>query len=127
MPNQPLFTARIVKGSGKGGAQGIPTVNLDLADVPADLEEGIYAARVTIERETFDAAVHYGPRPVHGLGRSFEAHLLTKSEIRNPKPERVSVELLKRLRDVRDFENKKELKEQIERDIKKVTQIFDKK
>ena len=125
MPNQPFFIGRVIKGSGKGSAQGVPTLNLDLADIPADLEEGIYAARVVIEGKSFDAAVHYGERPVHGLGKRFEAHLLAeKSEIRSTKSEKVTIEIVKRLREVRDFETEEELKDQIERDIQEVKKIL---
>lgn len=133
MPNQHsfdrlrtgFFNGRIIKGSGVGSAQGIPTLNINLVDIPADLEEGIYAARVTIGEEVFGAAVHYGGRPVHGLGRSFEAHLLTeKSGTRNPKSEKVTVEIVKRLRDVGDFGSKEELKKQITRDIDEAERIL---
>jgi len=118
MPNQPFFSGRIIKGSGKGSAQGIPTLNLDLADIPTDVKEGIYAARVMIADKSFDAAVHYGERSVHGLPRSFEAHLLTWNEELSMKDEEyVSIEIVKRLRDVRNFETEEELKKQIERDI----------
>ena len=136
MPNQPFFIGRVIKGSGKGSAQGVPTLNLDLADIPADLEEGIYAARVVIEGKSFDAAVHYGERPVHGLGKSFEAHLLTEKHQPSPaglrstgqalstKHQTVTVEVVKRLREVRDFETEEELKDQIERDIQEVKKIL---
>lgn len=136
MPNQPFFEGHVIKGSGIGGTQGIPTLNIDLADIPADLEEGIYAARVTIEGEKFDAAVHYGERPVHGLPRSFEAHLLEGSGVRPAGrsfsegwcqiSDIVTIEVVKRLREVRDFESEEELKEQIEMDIQEATEILKK-
>ncbi len=124
MPNQYFFKARIVPGSGKGREQGIPTLNLDLRDIPEDIAEGIYAARVTIEGNVFPAAVHYGPRPVHGLPKSFEAHLLSNSQTPSIKAQAIIVELVKQLREVRDFESEKELKIQIERDIEEVKTIF---
>ncbi len=119
------FIGRIIRGSGKGSAQGIPTLNIDLADVPADLEEGIYAAYVTIDEARMKAAVHYGERPVHELGRSFEAHLLTeKHQITSTKHQTVTIEVVKRLRDVRDFETEKELKEQIEIDVEEAKKLL---
>lgn len=124
MLKHPPFNAHVVQGSGKGSAQGFPTLNLDLTDIPADIDEGIYAGRVIVEGKEFAAAIHYGPRLVHGLGTSFEAHLLEVFGISYQVLGMVTVELVERLRDVRNFESQQELKKQIERDIDKTKEIL---
>ena len=124
MPKHPPFTAHIVKGSGKGSAQGFPTVNLDLTDIPPDIGEGIYAGRVAVEGKIFPAAIHYGARPVHGLPKSFEAHLLEVSGISYQVLGTVTVELVERLREVKNFESEEELKEQIGRDIDRTKEVL---
>jgi riboflavin kinase / FMN adenylyltransferase len=124
------FTAQVIRGSGKGSAMGIPTLNLDLDDVPEELQEGIYAARVTVNGERVSAAMHYGPRPVHGLSRSCEVHLCgaafraSRTGQRAAPPTSITVEIIDRLRDVKDFDSEEELKEQIAKDIERCKSIL---
>ena len=99
-------------------------MNLDLADIPKGIPEGIYAGKVLIENRAFPAAIHYGPRPVHQLGKSFEAHLLEVSGITYPVLGMVKVELKKKLREVQDFKSEEELSKQIQRDIEECRVIL---
>lgn len=125
-PTNITFTAKSVKGSGKGRGMGFPTINLDLADVPGELSEGVYAACTVIDGTPYTAAMHYGPRPVHQLPRSCELHIVTREGLRTKDKGRgtnirsVTVEVIERLRDVRDFESEEELKRQIVKDIERV-------
>ena len=114
------FTARIIRGAGRGKRLGVPTINLDLGPIPDELPEGIYAVRVRFgeEEQFLEAVMHFGPRPVFQDSRSCEVHLLTgKSQIPNPKSQTLTVEVVKRLRDVRNFEDAGALKEQMAKDI----------
>lgn len=60
------FTAAVVSGAGRGRRIGTPTLNVDLANVPAGLADGIYACRATLDGadEALAAVLHLGPRPV---------------------------------------------------------------
>lgn len=122
------FTARIVPGSGTARKQNVPTLNLSLEDVPSDLQEGIYACRISFPQpatrnpKLFPAVMHFGPRPVHDLPLSCEVHLLDQNL--NDAPESVTVEIVKRIRDVRDFQNSDELKTAIQSDLAQARAIL---
>lgn len=66
--------------------------------------------------------MHYGPRPAHDLPLSCEVHILDQA-IEN-RPESVSIEIISRIRDVRDFENQKQLQEAIQSDIAEARAIL---
>lgn len=109
------FNARLVTGSGRGREIGTPTLNIDLNDVPEELEEGIYAGWCRIDDRWLMAAIHYGPRPVFQDSKAFEIHVLDAS-IETP-PERTDIVLIRRLRDVMNFPSTDALMGQIEQDI----------
>jgi riboflavin kinase/FMN adenylyltransferase len=112
------FTARTIRGAGRGKGLQYPTINLDLRDVPADIEDGIYACLAILDDEanTRNAVVHVGPRPVFQDDRSFEVHLLD-SDVQTS-PEQVTVTLIgERIREIRDFPSVDALTQAIKEDI----------
>lgn len=115
--------ARTVRGAGRGKGLGTPTINLELEDIPASLQEGIYACIVTLEERRVQAAMHYGPRPVFKDTTSCEVHLLD-TKIENA-PESLEVEIVAYLREVRDFPSVEDLRKQIDEDIVKTRAILD--
>tara|TARA_Y100000310_G_C20585840_1_gene765350 strand:- start:929 stop:1324 length:396 start_codon:yes stop_codon:yes gene_type:complete len=111
------FSASAISGAGRGREYGIPTININLAAVPEELDEGIYACFVDIEDDSthYMGAMHYGPRPVFKDSRACEIHLLdTKLE---EAPTTVTVTVVQYLREIRDFPSLDALKEQILDDI----------
>ena len=94
------FIASVIKGSGRGKGIGAPTVNLNLTQVPKKLEHGIYACRIKNEKNN-GGVLHYGPRPVFKDIASCEVHLLDTNLMETPKS--LTVEIIQKLRDVRDF------------------------
>ncbi len=105
------FTARVISGAGRGKRLGTPTMNMNLADVPHDLAEGIYVCRTDGE----SAVMHYGPRPVFRDTTSCEVHLLDR--VLERAPDTIIVEVIHKLRDVRDFPSPEALMAQIADDI----------
>lgn len=106
------FTARVVHGAGRGKHLGSPTLNLNLDDVPSALEDGVYACWVEGQRA---AVMHIGPRPTFGDMRSCEVHVL--DEAIEEAPERINVDVIVRLRDVKTFDSPEALRQQISEDI----------
>ena len=121
-----VFRATIIRGAGRGKTLGTPTFNLALEEIPGTLTDGVYAVSARVGgSEPFKAVMHFGPRPTFDGSRSCEVHLLAeKSEIRNPKSERLKVEVVERLRDVKRFKTPKALKEQIVSDIAQAKVLF---
>lgn len=115
------FSARIVEGARRGRVIGSPTLNLARADVPRSLRHGIYACRVQWHRRVFPAAMHYGPRLVFRAGIACELHIID-AVIRHA-PKRVTVEVIKRLRAIRNFRSVELLKQQIARDVKRTREL----
>lgn len=111
------FSANVVPGVQRGRTLGFPTLNLDLDEVPAELDHGIYACFATLEVEEGrqQAVMHYGPRPVFKDTISCEVFVLDRN-IQNP-PSTVNIEVRERIRDVTDFPLQEVLQDQIEADI----------
>ena len=93
-------------------------------DVPAglDAQPGIYAGWVWLEDTDgqtggkYPAAFHYGPVPAFGeTANALEAHVIGK-DIPTPPP-RLDFELVKYLREIRDFKDLEALKAQIGEDV----------
>ncbi|MFH1444777.1 MAG: riboflavin kinase [Candidatus Peregrinibacteria bacterium] len=121
----PSFTARVVKGAGRGRTMGSPTLNLALGNLPRALKDGIYACRVSWNRQHFSAAMHVGPRPVFKADRACELHVIDRAIRRAPV--RVTVEVIQRLRSIRNFPTVEKLQGQIVKDIAQTKQIMTKK
>ena len=109
------FSARSVTGAGRGRHIGTPTINLDLADVPPQFGEGVYACRASWDGKAHKAAMHYGPRPVFGDDTTCEIHIL--GEVIEEPPERIDIHVVGRLRDVEHFPSPEALRAQIAEDI----------
>jgi riboflavin kinase / FMN adenylyltransferase len=116
------FTAPVIAGAGRGKALGTPTMNVDLSAVPPELEEGIYACFAQIEGKREPAAMHYGPRPVFKDSTSCEIHLIDRIVVQAPS--HVKVEVIARLREVRDFAAPEALVQQMAKDIESARAIL---
>ncbi len=124
MPDIP-FTARVVKGVGRGKTIGSPTLNLSLEDVPASLEHGIYACIVTLgmKTERLQAVMHFGPRPVFNDSLSCEVFVLD-CDIPHP-PQTVTVHLTEFIREIIDVPVREVLQDQIKADIRVARAILE--
>jgi riboflavin kinase/FMN adenylyltransferase len=118
----------VVRGDGRGRELGYPTANLSLpryAAVPAD---GIYACwfiRSGADGETRRrAAVSVGTNPTFsGRERRVEAFVLDTDE--DLYGQRVSLDFVRRLRDMEKFDSAGELVEQVHADVRLTREILD--
>jgi FAD synthase len=117
------FNARTIKGRGRGKDIGTPTINMELSDVPSSMEEGIYACWAKVDDRWLQGALHYGPRPVFKDTTSCEVYLLDVAV--ESLPERIEIQLVKRLRSVMDFPSTDELMAQIAEDVTQTRGILD--
>ena len=112
---------KIEQGSGRGQKLGFPTANLAGLEtlLPGD---GVYAGCGYIDGQCWPAAVNIGTNPTFDEQTAkLEVHLVGFSGSRYG--EMIDVQLLKRLRDVRRFENAAELQSQIEQDVHQACQL----
>ena len=115
------FTAKVVKGLGRGRQLGIPTVNLDHL-VVKNLREGIYVCRVFFPSASQDLAfwgvLHYGPRPTFGESdKTLEVYLLDFDKEVSV-PGELDIEIHSYIRRVMKFKNPQAMLEAINKDIK---------
>ena len=106
----------VVPGAGRGRTLGFNTLNLG-APPPRKLfpPEGVYAVRAHTARGTYGGMLNLGPRPTFGeSATTLEAHLFDAHG--DFYGERVRVEFIARLRDVRKFPGGEALVAQLRRD-----------
>lgn len=116
---RPYSTRGVVEqGQGRGRTLGIPTLNLAAVD-PRKLlpPDGVYAVRVEWRRVRYGGMMNQGARPTFGIPeRALEIHLFDFDE--ELYGEAVTVEWVRRLRDVRTFPSRNALVEQLARDAR---------
>ena len=111
------FRGTVIRGLGRGRTLGFPTANL--TPPPPDKllpAEGIYVVRATLGSERIDGLLHLGARPTFaGSPPAIELFLIDFE--RDIYGERVIVDVLHRLREVRAFESGDDLAAQMRRDL----------
>lgn len=110
-----LCDVRTVTGAGLGRTIGVPTINIDLSDVPRELPHGIFACFVMIGRRRFNGALHYGSRPAVKAGIAMEVHLIDAAL--PDLPSRLSLTIIGRIRDVQNFPSLAAMRKQIAEDV----------
>jgi riboflavin kinase / FMN adenylyltransferase len=114
----------VERGAGRGRTIGVPTINLAPPDsrklLPPD---GVYAVRVNWRGVSYGGMMNQGPRPTFGIAaRALEIHLFDfAGELYG---ETVTVEWVRRLRDVQTFPSREALVAQIERDAVAARQVL---
>jgi riboflavin kinase/FMN adenylyltransferase len=126
MANQMLTAPYRVRGmathgAGRGAHLGFPTANLEGIDtlLPA---LGVYAGRGFCAGQSWPAAINIGANPTFGEHAiKVEAHLIGLSDALYG--EILELDLLDRLRDIRPFESREALVDQLRRDVARSQEI----
>ena len=121
-----LFKSKQIKGEGRGHKVGFPTINLDLTN-DIHVDDGIYAAWVVIGSSTYRGAIHYGSVPTFDQKeKTLEVYLLDITDENAPDTDGIEIEvdIVEKLRDIKNFDSAEELSIQIEKDVKKVRVIL---
>ena len=108
------FTGVVKKGAQRGKELGFPTVNIPLTDASVS---GIYAARVKVGEETYEAAAYADKK-----GKVLEAHILDFDD--DLYGWKITIELLKKIREDKKFPDESSLKEVIAADIARIRSFF---
>ncbi len=105
-----------IKGSGRGKKIGFPTINLKISELKIKPKEGVYIVETEINNKTYQGLLYYGSRPTFNeKEKRVEVYLFNfKDELKNKK---LKVKFYKFIRNDMKFNNEKELKKQIEKDI----------
>jgi drug/metabolite transporter (DMT)-like permease len=114
--NKVKFSAKVIKGDGRGKKLGFPTANLDKTDL--DLPHGIYVVKVKLRNEMYGAIMHFGYKEVFKGPVSLEVLIKDFSEdIYN---QEINVRVVRKIRDVKKFDNVEELKKNISKDLQHI-------
>ena len=110
-----IIRGKVQRGAGRGKILGYPTVNLPLKDSTIS---GVYSALVYLDNKSPHVAAVFADT----VREIIEAHLLDfQDEIYGLN---VKIELHKKIRDSRKFNNDDELKTAIEEDVVKIRKYF---
>lgn len=121
------FYGTVVRGVSRGTILGFPTANIEVKDknklVP---KNGVYIVKVSVANKVAYGVMNIGLRPTFAdtLSVVIEAHLFDFNM--DVYGKRIKVELLKRIRDEKKFNNKEELIYQIGKDKKAAIQFVGK-
>ena len=111
-----FFIENIVEEGAKIGRKiGFPTANINYPENIIELPYGVYS----IKYNEYSGVLNWGMRPTvnNTIKPIAEAHILNFNE--NLYGKKVRLEVIKKIRDEKKFENLDELKAQIDKDIKK--------
>lgn len=113
----------VVHGEKRGRQLGYPTANIDAEHlIPGD---GIYAARLTVGRETMPAATSIGVRPTfEGEQRTVEAFVLDAPDDLDLYDRRVALDFVEFIRPEEEFETARALVAQMDDDVARVREIL---
>lgn len=120
-----LFSGTVIHGKKLGRTIGFPTANLKIEEsyklIPAI---GVYAVKCTVGTKTVNGMLNIGTNPtVDGQNTSIEVHLFDFQEDLYDK--KITVELIKRIRDEQKFASVDELKQQLHKDKVFAEQLFE--
>jgi len=109
------FSAKVVKGAGRGKKLGIPTINF-VPKIVKGLKEGIYVCKIVFPSGQYWGVLHFGPRPTfREKSQSLEAYLFDFDRVRVPK--KLDIEIYSYIREIVKFVNPGQMVNKIEKDI----------
>lgn len=115
-----LFWGKVIKGKNRGKYLGFPTINLRLH---RNIPEGVYVSMTKICNKWFRSVSFVGAAKTFGDTQVFaETHVLDFN--RDLYGKRISVRLLKKMRDNKKFVSPRALTKQMREDKKKALFFF---
>lgn len=107
------FTAKVIAGKGRGGRIGFPTANLDKLNLAIDY--GVYLVKVKSDGKIYQGLMHFGPKKT--FNQEVSCEIFIKDFKNNIYGQRLEVEVVRKIREVRKFADAEELKKQIKKDL----------
>ena len=114
-----IIKSKVIKGEGIGKSIGFKTANLDIKNLKnTKLKEfGVYACKVKFEKKFYKGILHYGPKKTFNNNISAEVLIIDfDQDIYNKE---LKIEIFNKIRNIKKFDAKKKLIEQIKKDIAK--------
>ncbi|MCJ7654543.1 MAG: bifunctional riboflavin kinase/FAD synthetase, partial [Dehalococcoidia bacterium] len=117
------LNGQVVSGDRRGRGLGFPTANLELKPEQALPSDGVYATIAHVGHELMPSVTSIGVRPTFGGGkRLVETYIIDyEGELLG---QRLTIDLVDKLRDEKRFDTVEELKSQMGRDVEQARQIL---
>ena len=118
-----ILHGKVQKGDGIGKKIGFPTINIK---TNTKAPKGVYAAYIKMNGKKYEGIVHCGPRPTFGKNEwRTEIHLLNVDSIKNvPENTEVTVHIIKKIRRIKAFSTRDDLKQALKNDKKAGEEFF---
>ena len=118
----PFFVeGEVVTGRQIGRTIQFPTANVAYPKDKIALKKGVYQTETTIDGKTYKGITNYGARPTFLDGEIWtETHFISYTGDLYGK--KIKVEFERWLRDIKQFSNAEQLKQQLIKDVRRVTE-----
>lgn len=114
------FFGKVVQGKSRGKALGFPTANISLHK---DIPDGIYLSHVSLDTKIYPALTFIGSAKTFGeTDKKAEVYFLSLNKDLYGK--RITIMLIKKIRNNKKFNSEKKLVEQMEKDKQKALEYF---
>lgn len=114
------YKATVLKGEKFGRTLGFPTVNLDSNVLPKNQKEGVYASLVKYNNTIYRGALFFGPRVILGEKTNvLEIYILDFDQEIYGKTIFFQIHIY--IREVKNFHSFTKFKDQLKKDVKKVS------
>lgn len=112
------ISGTVVHGKALGRTVGMPTINLETKEDISRIPSGVYASKARLREKEYLGVTSVGKRPTVDEDdyRTIETYLLNFSE--DVYGEEVELTLEAYIREIQKFDNIKQVKEQVKKDIK---------
>lgn len=119
------YKSKKIKGHGRGKFLGFPTINLEIPK-RFNTKEGIYAVWVIYGNKKYKGAMHFGPVPTFGeRNLSLEVFLIeVNRELISDSLNEIEFELVKWMRDIKEFTSEGDLIIQMKEDVRMISDIL---
>jgi len=108
----------VARGRGQGKQFGVPTANIILSEDKHTIKAGVYGTHAYVNGKKYKAVTNVGTAPTFGENSPvIETHIIDFDGDIYGKT--MTVEFVKRIRNIKKFESVTELKEQIQKDCKR--------
>lgn len=119
------LTGEVVHGKALGRTVGMPTANLKILDKELP-EPGVYATRIRIRGEVFLSVTNIGTRPSVDSAEDITVETYIMDFRKDIYGEHVILEVIEFLRPVQKFESLKDVQRQVEKDVLRAQECFEK-
>lgn len=118
-----FYSGIVTHGKKNGTKMGYPTINVEIPDGKIKIKSGVYSSYTYVGTDRYLSVTNVGGRPtLNDKHFNVETHLVDVNQ--DLYGEKVRIEIISFLRDIKKFDNLKELSLQIEKDVETTKRMY---